>query len=583
MSLGYSYGTLVAALQAWSDNNAADFTANMADIIGKGELQLYHSLDLDNLDPVVVTGAISQISGLVTKPANMIRERVVSYASTSSTPNTTIALLHMTGSAGSNSFPDSTGNQVWTSYGASIVATPSKFGGGALYTGPQTNTPADYISAPIVAGSVNDLFTGSPDFTLEGWVYPTNASANVQMMDYGSASYSSYGISVTCQGGSPNGQVFVSTPVNASSWGSLNSGSISFALNTWHHVAVVRHSGVATLYVDGVSVATQTWANAYGPSAPVGGAKMWVGGTPAATGGIEPGYIDEVRFSNSAIYVANFTPPTAPFTVTITPAGGSPLGLVRRAHYEFATRYAQDAGTYVGPPKYYADASPTQWLCSPIPDQSYTLSVRGVFRPILLADNTLTTNLAGIAALAHPTATVALTLTTSPFVYANANLPSSKLWLYSAGNMSGNSFTVVGLDDDGNAQTEVVVGPNAGSVQTVGVYSQITSVTPSVTDGTNTVSLGWSQDNYTWLSTRFPELLFWNCMQYACQFNKRWTAAKQAEGEIAKLLPNAQMITRSLKRNDFDDLYVSRQNIGAPGAPQLPKPPQTQPKPQAGR
>ena len=133
----------------------------------------------------------------------------------------------------------------------------------------------------------------------------------------------------------------------------------------------------------------------------------------------------------------------------------------------------------------------------------------------------------------------------------------------------------VGLDTNGNAQQETFVGPNGGSVNSVGFYSSITSITPDKTDGTNYVSVGWSQASSTWLSTRFGDLLFWCCMSEACQFNKRWTAAKAADAMIDVRLPYAQMITRSLKRNDFDSLYSGRQNVGAPGAVPLPVPPQT--------
>src|ERR1035437_4866431 len=326
MSISYSYGTLSAALQAWSENNDQDFITNMSDIVQKGELRLYHVLDLDNLDPTVAGGAISTSTGLPNKPINLIRDR-------------TLMLI----------------------------------------------------------------------------------------------------------------------------------------------------------------------------------------------------------------------------------ISGQPVGILNKRTFEFVEQYLIDAAGGTSTPKYYADYDQNTFITAPLTTVAYGTSVRGVFSPTLLGDNSGSTNLAGIVAAQHTVTVTALTLTTSPFVYV-APLPASQVWLYSAGNMSANGFTIVGFDTNGSAQTEVVAGPNAGSVQSLGYYSSITSITPALTDAVNNVSVGWSQDNSTWLSTRFGDLLFWCCMSEACQFNKRWTAAKAADQMIVERLPFAQMITRSLKRNDLDSLYSGRQNVGAPGA-----------------
>ena len=52
--------------------------------------------------------------------------------------------------------------------------------------------------------------------------------------------------------------------------------------------------------------------------------------------------------------------------------------------------------------------------------------------------------------------------------------------LYSSGNNSGNTFTITGTDGNGDAQTEDLTGPNAGTVNSAEKYATITSI---VSDG----------------------------------------------------------------------------------------------------
>lgn len=52
--------------------------------------------------------------------------------------------------------------------------------------------------------------------------------------------------------------------------------------------------------------------------------------------------------------------------------------------------------------------------------------------------------------------------------------------LYSSGNNSGNTFTITGTDGNGDALTEDLTGPNAGTVNSAEKYATITSI---VSDG----------------------------------------------------------------------------------------------------
>ena len=90
-----------------------------------------------------------------------------------------------------------------------------------------------------------------------------------------------------------------------------------------------------------------------------------------------------------------------------------------------------------------------------------------------------------IAALQAPSNGVALTLTVT-------DLSASPRFviLTSGGDLSAVSFTIVGTNRWGDSLTEVLVGPNANTVQSLGVYKTIVSITPNGTSAT-TVSAGW--------------------------------------------------------------------------------------------
>lgn len=96
---------------------------------------------------------------------------------------------------------------------------------------------------------------------------------------------------------------------------------------------------------------------------------------------------------------------------------------------------------------------------------------------------------AAFSAAAAPAAGVPLTLLAA----AAAISPARELTLTSSGDVSGVTFTVVGLDRRGGQFTEVVVGPGAAStIQLRGVYSAILSITPNASDA-DTVSIGYPQ------------------------------------------------------------------------------------------
>jgi hypothetical protein len=67
----------------------------------------------------------------------------------------------------------------------------------------------------------------------------------------------------------------------------------------------------------------------------------------------------------------------------------------------------------------------------------------------------------------------------------------------SSANISDHTFTVVGTDENGMAQTEVVTGPNNTTVESASYFLTVTSITPNATLGSDEVDIGWVDEFVT--------------------------------------------------------------------------------------
>lgn len=186
--------------------------------------------------------------------------------------------------------------QVTTAY------TPATNGGSGYFDG-----TGDYLSTTLTNG-----LPATANFTVEAWVYPTSFSTQ-----YGR------GI-ITFSGSSYTPRFFLRHGINS---GTLNiyyydgsgfpfgsagtTSSLSCALNTWNHVALVRNNGVFTVYLNGVSAITSNQpALSLLAMTTVRIGTNFDGSSPEYSG-----YISNVRFvSGTAVYTSNFTPPTSPVT-----------------------------------------------------------------------------------------------------------------------------------------------------------------------------------------------------------------------------------------------------------------------------
>lgn len=151
--------------------------------------------------------------------------------------------------------------------------------------------------------TVSMSITGN--FTWESWGYDTGVNAFGTLMGW--------------RVGSPWTGFLVqrtnatNVQVNINQTGiTLTQTSGTYAKNAWVHVALVRSGSTITLYVNGTSVASGTLAGTI-----TTGTAYWIGSDNLNNVAAVQysGWISNQRFVNgTAVYTANFTPPTAPLT-----------------------------------------------------------------------------------------------------------------------------------------------------------------------------------------------------------------------------------------------------------------------------
>ncbi len=198
-------------------------------------------------------------------------------------------LMHMD-TAG---FVESKSNKTITNTNTTLSAETLKFGtGAAAFNG--TNA---FLSTPAVGA---DAF-GTGDFTVESWVYQTARNTAAQIV--GQHSY----------GGSRNWMVYITAAGSVVFYtvaGVSITTPVAVPLNSWTHVAVVRISGVITIFLNGVAVVSQANTESL-PSTLVVSIGAALNGHALST---FSGFLDDLRITKGVgRYSADFAVPTQAF------------------------------------------------------------------------------------------------------------------------------------------------------------------------------------------------------------------------------------------------------------------------------
>ena len=163
----------------------------------------------------------------------------------------------------------------------------------------------DYLQTPD-----SEIFSlGTNDYTIEGWFYFTTLSATQRVFGQRAANASELQMMLETNA---SGELRYYFAISNSS--KVLGGSVVTQINTWHHIAVVRKNLVHTLYVDGVSVATNstdtgTLNNRSQPFS--------IGREGDYTSDAFNGHISNFRIcKGTAVYTTDFTVPTHALEVT---------------------------------------------------------------------------------------------------------------------------------------------------------------------------------------------------------------------------------------------------------------------------
>ena len=217
-------------------------------------------------------------------------------------------LMHMNGADQGTSFKEETGRTVTPVGSIKLSAQECEFGSAsAAFAG-----AGQYLTLP----DSPDWHLGTNDFTIDFWVYFNSLSATyIGLMDQYQDTNNkwtlmmvigdSHWLNFTCYTGG--------TPAPYVNW------NWTPEVNHWYHVAIVRDGTTQSgwhAFVNGQPLTeyiTVSPAPEYAGSIPDFTGALSIGQVDQSTSERLDGFIDELRISNIARWIAQFTPPTQPY------------------------------------------------------------------------------------------------------------------------------------------------------------------------------------------------------------------------------------------------------------------------------
>jgi hypothetical protein len=276
---GGTGGTLILYTDSYtgsSDNPTPTYTSQPYYPYG-----LYHS-PVINTPNAAVLDQLRWESDLNTYGKVAFQTRTGSVAAELTSDASTMALWHLNEASGTDVADSSSGNNIATASGATIVD-------GLLNKARSFNGVSDYVAASD-SGSLQ-LATS---LTLEAW-FKTLGDPNSVIVRKDSASGTRYLYSIMMD---TTGQKVIGQYYNGTNF--IVTSTVNIDDGNWHHAAVTIDGTTLTFYVDGVSQGTTTISGTQGvPNGEldIGAAPPFVG--PTARSNYFAGTVDEVRISNT--------------------------------------------------------------------------------------------------------------------------------------------------------------------------------------------------------------------------------------------------------------------------------------------
>lgn len=174
-----------------------------------------------------------------------------------------------------------------------------------------TDTPAYFDGAFVTDDASANFNFGSGDWTIDTWV-------NFSALPASNGNYVSFFSQADAAEAKDLQHFYLYNYAGelkltyASYFGNISftSSALTLSTGTFYHLELTRNGSVYTIRLNGVSVGTGTSAYALYPSEGV----IKIGGDIWGSTNNLNGYLDEFRVSRIARHVADFTPPTAPYT-----------------------------------------------------------------------------------------------------------------------------------------------------------------------------------------------------------------------------------------------------------------------------
>lgn len=205
-------------------------------------------------------------------------------------------LLHCDGTNGSTNFFDSTGRHDLQTVGNIHVAGAEvRFGTGSASFDGRLN---HWLAIP----DSSDFDPGQEPFTIDFWMYPTNASVEGQYLMGKSNPDSGRGYDIRY-----HQQAIRVVGVNG--WADNIISPAIVTNGSWYHIAVVCQTNQAYLFINGTNRGTS-------PRGKISDTidAFHIGDSPGFGGNAFSGYLDEIRYSlGIARWTNNFAVPTAPY------------------------------------------------------------------------------------------------------------------------------------------------------------------------------------------------------------------------------------------------------------------------------